>query len=140
MDAFVAKPVTLDLLSRVIGASAPLDVVPDVSSERPPVDAARRDELAAAFGDDGLRELDESFFTDMADTLRALHAALAENDAETADRMLHSIKGAAANLGYVELSDFAESARADRGKADVGSGIEKRLALLASKEEMAKAA
>jgi len=142
MDGFVAKPVTLALLSEVIGQSVdlspPARVLPDETSSI--VDLARRAELVDAFGDEGVRELDDSFFEDMAGILRDLHSALATDDLSCADRALHSIKGAAANLGFVELATFAEHARSSTAAADVEAGIKKRFDALRQAGEKAQAA
>jgi signal transduction histidine kinase/DNA-binding NarL/FixJ family response regulator len=141
MDAFVAKPVKLALLAQVIGASAaarPRDE--EVKTGLLAVDEKRRAELVEAFGEHGLKELDDSFYTDMTRILRDLHAALAARDAASAERTLHSIKGAAANLGFAELAAFAEQSRCDIDQTTIVEGLERRFAALCKHEEQAHAA
>jgi len=58
-------------------------------------------ELAALFVD-----------TALADADKALSAAQ-ENDAETASRAVHSIKGASGNLGFMEIHESAKRLEAD---------------------------
>jgi signal transduction histidine kinase/HPt (histidine-containing phosphotransfer) domain-containing protein/ActR/RegA family two-component response regulator len=142
MDGFVAKPVTLALLSEVIGASSgPVPLTGAPSAEKSPVvDRDRRAELVETFGDEGLRELDDSFFADMAGILRDLHAALSAQDTSSAERALHSIKGAAANLGFTQLATFAEQARNIADAANVESGIKMRFDALRKTGERALAA
>jgi len=136
MDAFVAKPVTLALLSQVIRSS--VDQAPPATQKdapaplasHPVIDEARRAELEDAFGPDGVKELDDTFFTEMAAVLHELHSALASQDAGSADRALHSIKGAAANLGFAELAAYAEEARRTKDAAQVEAGIARHFAAL----------
>ena len=142
MDGFIAKPVTLARLSAAIGAS----VTPQSHTEltlaatTPVVDRGRRSELVEAFGEAGLRELDDSFFEDMAGILRNLGAALATHDAPSADRALHTIKGTAANLGFNELAAFADQARSGAVTESVQSGIATRFDALRQARERAQAA
>jgi two-component system, sensor histidine kinase len=143
MDAFVAKPITLARLADVIRgpeASASSPISSDARSDHPVIDQERRLELTEAFGADGLKELDDSFFSDAAGILRAFHAALSAGDAASADRALHSLKGASANLGFVDFSTFTEKARSDTLRADLGTEIEKRLATIREAGEQAHAA
>jgi len=142
MDGFVAKPVTLARLSEVIGASADHQSRPEptVATTTPVVDRGRRAELVEAFGEAGLMELDDSFFEDMAGILKDLGAALATNDTSCADRALHSIKGAAANLGFSQLAVFADQARSGSVNESVESGILTRFDALRQARERAQAA
>ncbi len=142
MDGFVAKPVTLALLAKVIGAvpEEPAMASGNAVETSRLLDPGRRVELAEAFGEDGLRELDDCFFLDMAGTLRDLHAALSAHDLSSADRVLHSIKGAAANLGFTDLAAFADLARRDDDIAGIETGIQTRFAALRKLGEQAKAA
>ena len=106
----------------------------------PVIEPDRRAELVEAFGDEGLKELDDSFFADMAGILLDLHSALAAHDTSSADRALHSIKGAAANLGFNQLATFAEQARNRSDSTNVAAGIEKRFGALRPTGERAQAA
>lgn len=138
MDGFLSKPVTMAQLRDAICAaearSAP-SVAGDVA-----VDVERRAELRDIFGADSLRALDDSFFADMAATLRELHEALARGDAGRADRTLHTIKGAAANLGYPRIAVFAEEARGRIDAPDLETELAARVAELTTLETRADAA
>lgn len=144
MDAFVAKPITLARLADIVrGPDSPVSTPmgsQEARSDHPVIDQERRLELAEAFGADGLKELDDSFFTDAAAILRAFHAALSAGDAAAADRALHSLKGASANLGYADFSVFTENARIDTTRTDLGAEIEIRLASIRKAGEQAHAA
>lgn len=142
MDGFVAKPVTLALLSDVIRQSANSSTPACMhrNEASPGTDQIRRAELVTAFGNDGLRELDNTFFADMADILQELHFALAADDLPRADRALHSIKGAAANLGFIELATYAEHARHAARETNVEAGISERFDALRQMGERAQAA
>ncbi len=139
MDGFIAKPVTIALLAEVI-AGAPRLAADTGSGEAPAVDATRRAELAEAFGEDGLRELDQTFAADLATVLSDLRDALAAGDAAAIDRVLHSIKGAASNLGYMDLAAYADRARAEADKTGADEAIRTRVAALSELRGQAQAA
>ncbi|SMD04173.1 ATP-binding protein [Rhizobium sp. RU36D] len=128
MVGFESKPVTMERLRNVIINFAsipssetdteipmPADTVsrllpetlPDVSG----LDMLRQAELVDALGEDVFRELVESFFEDAANLVGELHRALDGGKPEEVDRVLHTIKGAAVNVG---LSDIASTASALR--------------------------
>ena len=77
------------------------------------LDSARRAELVEALGEDVFRELIDSFFADAAELLQELHGALADNDRSHVDRVLHTIKGAAINVGLNEIAQRAHALRDD---------------------------
>lgn len=58
-------------------------------------------ELAALFVETALADADKAF------------SAAQENDAETASRAVHSIKGASGNLGFMEIHESAKRMEAD---------------------------
>jgi two-component system, sensor histidine kinase len=140
MDAFVAKPVTLAALGAILRNAAPASAHAPENETELPVDPARRAELAETFGAAGLNDLDESFFAEMSDLLRKLHEALQAADMGMADRALHSMKGSASNLGYMELASFAERARGQSDASLAETGIEQRLSALKTAWEQARAA
>lgn len=76
----------------------------------------RMRELIDVVGKDGFDELFRAFTTDAALLLSDLREAMATSDAREADRALHSLKGSAANLGFIELAEVAEEGR--HGKID----------------------
>ncbi|MGV8939712.1 MAG: ATP-binding protein [Allorhizobium sp.] len=77
------------------------------------LDSARRTELVDALGEEVFRELIDSFFFDAAELLQELHGALADNDRSHVDRVLHTIKGAAINVGLNEIAQRAHALRDD---------------------------
>lgn len=75
------------------------------------VDETRHFELVEALGEDVYRELIESFFDDAASLLVDLHAALASEKGSDIDRVLHTIKGAAINVGLSDIAGKADALR-----------------------------
>jgi signal transduction histidine kinase/ActR/RegA family two-component response regulator/HPt (histidine-containing phosphotransfer) domain-containing protein len=71
----------------------------------------RMRELIDVVGQEGFDELFNAFITDAALLLSDLREAMAMSDPKLADRALHSLKGSASNLGFVELASFADDAR-----------------------------
>ncbi len=141
MAGFESKPVTMGRLRNVIhsivsvpengqdrdmrndvGLPEPI-IIDDV--DFPPLaieglDEARQSELVDALGEDVFRELVESFFYDASGLIQDLHVALANHDPEKIDRVLHTIKGAAVNVGLNDIADSAHALRSHRpSPADV---------------------
>ncbi|MCM2472651.1 response regulator [Rhizobium sp. CG5] len=85
------------------------------------VDEARYLELVEALGEDVYRELIESFFDDATSLLADLHTALASERGSDIDRVLHTIKGAAINVG---LSDIAVKADALRDQEPTTADVD----------------
>jgi two-component system sensor histidine kinase/response regulator len=79
---------------------------PSAESDMPVFDKAG---LLARLMDDAdlMRAVIEVFLADMPGQLDALAAAVATRDRETAERMAHSIKGAASNVGGDPFRDVA---------------------------------
>lgn len=135
MNGFETKPMSLARLrALLIGAGArSIDDVDeqkaDGSSDQSAdtsggLDAARRDELVEALGEDIFSELLDSFFNDSVGLLSDLRAALAENDSDAADHALHTIKGAAANVGFRDISEIAENMRSALADTDALDRLE----------------
>jgi two-component system, sensor histidine kinase len=137
MVGFESKPVTMNRLRDVILTFAPaerdsetdeaaLDIraLVEASPEQPPLtlqqhldeinglDKSRQDELIEALGEDVYQELIESFFNDAKELIGALNTAYSTQNNPEIDRVLHTIKGAASNVG---LNDIAHHADALRG-------------------------
>ncbi len=148
MKGFESKPVTLERLRNMIAhatssaretapASASASVpqkleLPDLDLEDMPLqsmpalgieglDEARHAELVEALGEDVFQELVESFFDDATGLLDELNEALRKNDPDKIDRVLHTIKGAASNVG---LNDLAVKANALRSQTPAAADIE----------------
>jgi len=127
MTDFQSKPVTMQQLRKIIGrcrklattADRPLPLVPGAA---PTVDAdafmLRRAEMVEALGEETFAELLESFFDDATTVLSHLHDALAGGDATKIDRLLHTLKGAAASVGLTEIATVSQEFR----KADLTNG------------------
>jgi two-component system, sensor histidine kinase len=139
MQGFESKPVTLERLKQMIafattpdrgtsdapqpGPKAPLErfELPEPDMTMPlqalpglgieGLDEARHAELVEALGEEVFQELVESFFSDAEELLAELDEALRKRDPEKRDRVLHTIKGAASNVG---LNDLAVKAHALR--------------------------
>lgn len=141
MNGFESKPVSMARMAELIAERTPEPVldrplVPPAAPriEREPkvkahggeeaVDVAapaglsavemsnkRMRELVDVVGQEGFDQLFSSFTMDAALLLSDLREAMAMSDAKLADRALHSLKGSAANLGFVELATFADEAR-----------------------------
>ncbi|MGF0537506.1 ATP-binding protein [Agrobacterium sp. ES01] len=138
MVAFESKPVTMDRLRSVIVTfstefgmaeryvSEPLkeesDAIVEQSLEPVPrsladlpefagLDEMRQNELVDALGKDVFNELVESFFADAVVLLKQLERALASNDTATIDLALHTIKGAAINVGLNGIAGKAHELR-----------------------------
>ncbi|MCA1968877.1 MAG: response regulator [Rhizobium sp.] len=141
MAGFESKPITMERLRNVIQSIAQVpatghddDEPDDIGLPEPIIiddvdlpalsieglDEARHSELVDALGEDVFRELVESFFDDAASLIKDLHVALANHDPERIDRVLHTIKGAAVNVGLNDIADKAHALRRVRpSPADV---------------------
>ena len=136
MDDFVPKPVELqvlrDVLDRWVGARAQAAAVPaaepDAGAGVPDADAAVLDEerLAVLRSLPGpspqglLPVLVEAFASDAAERVAALQAAGRAGDAASLAREAHTLKGAAANVGLVEVARLCGEIEA-LGRAGAGS-------------------
>ena len=127
MDDFVTKPVTLDKLAEALAglgsAEAPeTAAAPETAGDEavdvphvPVLDRAHRDGLAEALGAEGLAEL-TSVFRDDADRLvEDIAAARAAGDREGVRKGLHTLKGAAANVGLSGVVAAVDEVRAAGG-------------------------
>jgi len=148
MKGFESKPVTLERLRKMIAhatsparetspapatttapqklelpdldlTAMPLQSMPGLGIEG--LDEARHAELVDALGEDVFQELVESFFDDATGLLDELNEALRRNDPDKIDRVLHTIKGAASNVG---LNDLAVKANALRSQPPAPEDIE----------------
>ncbi|MBO3758854.1 ATP-binding protein [Ciceribacter sp. L1K22] len=129
MSGFESKPVTMERLRSVIAhhAAGPepqveVDYTAEAASaedlnpfagidELVGFDEARQNELLDALGEDVFRELMECFFTDADQLIGELQDVVAKGEPQAVDRVLHTIKGAAVNVG---LNGIAERAHALR--------------------------
>lgn len=143
MEGFEAKPVTLKRLHQVLvdaGAQVTAAALPaakpamDMSSPVAGLDPARKAELVEVLGEDIFEELVASFFEDAHALLEEISAAIQSGDAADADKSLHTLKGAAANVGFKIVAEAAQAMRADPANQ---TNPEKLAALVASCERHA---
>lgn len=130
MDGFQSKPILLstlrEVLSRYAGAAAPAastvaatDPAPEPSpAEAPTPEAplssafeARRTEIVEALGEEAFAMLLASFFNDAEILLAQLRASRDPGDAKLVDRLLHTMKGAAASIGLDDLASTCQALR-----------------------------
>ncbi|MDQ0456883.1 ATP-binding protein [Rhizobium paknamense] len=141
MVGFESKPVTMDRLRDVILAFAPAEpaagdephtgqedifdmsmagrgakplTLEDHLNELNGLDSARYEELVEALGEDVYQELIESFFNDADMLIGELNRALARGNPQEIDRVLHTIKGAAINVGLSDIAGQAHALRASQ--------------------------
>lgn len=129
MVGFESKPVTMERLRAVIAnvAAGPEPHVEPGTQEIESMeeqlnpfagieelvgfDEARQEELLDALGEDVFRELMESFFIDADQLIDELHQVVAKGEPAAVDRVLHTIKGAAVNVGLQGIADRAHALR-----------------------------
>jgi signal transduction histidine kinase/CheY-like chemotaxis protein/HPt (histidine-containing phosphotransfer) domain-containing protein len=130
MDGFQSKPVSIEKLRRVIRSATAGRTIATPSREQPlPAAAAtagmtsvagqldlsafeeRRAELVSILGEEDFRELVDAFFSDARSALETLAADLESGRAEATDRLLHTIKGAAGNVGLQPVARLAQTMR-----------------------------
>ena len=130
MDGFEAKPITIKRLRALVAATGvgasrqPAPAAAPAARRAEPWDAQRLEELFAAVGEDGLRDLLRLFLADVPALLSQLARAVDADDADGVDQALHTIKGAAANLGLASLAALSESLR----RAEIDHTVTERLA------------
>ena len=125
MNGFEPKPITLRRLHQVLagiaersGIKPALNSQPRAEAPQPPgdgIDAARKAELIDVLGEDIFQELVASFLKDADALVRDYRQACAAGNAEDADRALHTLKGAAANVGFKAVAEVAQSIREAQG-------------------------
>lgn len=146
MRGFESKPVTLERLKKMIAQTTARETAAVSATTAAPqklelpeldlaemhlqsmpalgiegLDEARHAELVEALGEEVFQELVESFFDDATSLLGELNEALQKNDPEKIDHVLHTIKGAAFNVG---LNDLAIKAHAMRSHTPEPAEIE----------------
>lgn len=140
MDGFEPKPITLarlhGVLARVAERSGSL---PSLTVEREEtaspasgdgIDAARKAELVEVLGEEVFEELVASFFADADALMHDYRQARLSGNVGEADKALHTLKGAAANVGFKAVAEIAQAIR-EAPEADIEKS-ERLAALLAS--------
>lgn len=119
MNGFESKPVSIASLSALLGksvADAPArNILPLERPVKPqakaPGNLQRLKELQEIVGKEGVRALVEAFKEELPALTSKLQQAVASGDREEIDRVLHTMKGSAANLGLDALAELAQSYR-----------------------------
>ena len=74
----------------------------------------RKAEIVDALGEADFAELLDTFFDDAQRILNDLRAALNDNATEEIDRLLHTLKGAAGNVGFTDIASVSQRLREER--------------------------
>ena len=123
MVGFLSKPISMERLRNMLTSVLPAsEMCPVLQAEKTDLnkalpeqasvlDMARRDELVDALGEEIYAELIESFFQDAGRLLEELRSATMMRDLKRADDTLHTIKGAASNIGLGNIAATASSLR-----------------------------
>ncbi|WP_448187469.1 response regulator [Azospirillum sp. sgz301742] len=147
MDDYLAKPVDAERLlatvSRWAGrpggfpltaqASQPLvdPAAPAPAGPKPvqPVDADKMAELRDVLGEAGMRTLLFTFFRDSPGHLDRLRRAFQAADQQAAEREAHTLKGAAASIGFTEVAAAAARVVTAVRQHDMATAAAEALAL-----------
>ncbi|WP_165220198.1 ATP-binding protein [Affinirhizobium pseudoryzae] len=73
--------------------------------------SARRQEIADVLGPEAFDELMQSFFDDAVELLDSLRQSMNSGQAESLDKLLHNLKGSAANVGLSEIAERSQALR-----------------------------
>ena len=141
MDDYLAKPIDRHRLATVLerwiahiarnrgdrtarptasaGENAP------AAAEMALVDKPAQAELVEVLGEDGFADLLTSFLRSVPVRLGEIEAAVGRGDAAAAAAAAHTLKGAAGNLGFLQLAEMAGrmEAAGKSGKADCASPL-----------------
>ncbi|MGG7517328.1 ATP-binding protein [Allorhizobium undicola] len=121
MPAGSAFPLVDPSLMDAASPSLPPLTLQEHLNEMHGLDESRYEELVEALGEDVYRELIESFFTDAELLMVELNKALLRDNRDEIDRVLHTIKGAAINVGLSDIAGQAHALRRVRPtEGDVG--------------------
>ena len=121
MEGFEPKPITLKRLHAVLASvanrtetsptptTAPYSEMPQAVDDG--IDPARKAELIEVLGEEVFEELVASFFSDADTLMRDYRTARAAGNDPEADKALHTLKGAAANVGFKAVAEIAQAIR-----------------------------
>jgi len=126
MTGFQSKPISLSQLKTLLqsqdcGVKANATISGGISQARPhavsryaeiePAFAARKAEIVAVLSDQEFDQLLSEFFADAQAIIDTLLQSLEVKDVKATERALHTLKGAASNIGFQTLADVAEDLR-----------------------------
>ncbi|HEX8165123.1 MAG TPA: PAS-domain containing protein [Beijerinckiaceae bacterium] len=114
MNDFITKPVDRRKLERAVAQTMVREAGPRASPSAPEawVDRRRLQRLAEELGADGVAELVASFWQDAGQIIDLFRGACDSGDLAMMGQALHTLKGAAANLGIVGCVLACDRARA----------------------------
>lgn len=121
MDDYLAKPVTrvqiaakLGMLAQAAVGIPTVPAHPEFTGVGPTVfDVAVYTELADALGPEGMREVLEQFLADLTERIAAMRRAAGDGDNACVKLEAHTAKSSSGNLGFLWLSDAAETLEHD---------------------------
>ncbi len=137
MDDYVPKPVKPEELEAVLGRwirqeeeAASVDiaevegdsVTPEVSDD--PLDRTVIENLLDLGGSEMLSELAEMFFDDTSSALSALREAVTTSDAQSVERVAHTLKGSSGNMGAQKMSAICAELQDSGASGDLSRATE----------------
>jgi signal transduction histidine kinase/CheY-like chemotaxis protein len=145
MDGFLPKPIERTMLRAAIEslmeggrpAQAQGGRTDGRTGERDIIDMGRVAIMLAEFGPDGMDMLFTTFLEDAAALLSDLSDALGDKDGDAIVRALHTLKGAAANVGFRQIATLAAQVVGPDGEADT-SVLSRLVMAVASAEGTAR--
>ncbi len=114
MSGFEAKPMSSAQLRRIVAGAGKRLPVQLSQSPANGTDASfevRKAEIVDAIGAEGFEEIVALFFQDATALLDQLAKARLDRDMQTADRSLHTLKGAASSIGLQDVADLSQKLR-----------------------------
>lgn len=119
MTGFRSKPISLAMLRSLLSDPALIAGSQRNRASPPPAITAtktdhfdqRRTEIVEALGEDTFQELLITFFDDASVLLRGLYDALGNGEQANVDKLLHTLKGAAASVGLSDIADVSQRLR-----------------------------
>jgi len=119
MDDFRSKPVSLSQLQELICSATEAQAVLPVPRIEEGDFQQRSEELVSVLGKHDFIDLLRHFFSDADGLVAELSNAIARGDFGAADRLLHSLRGAATSVCLQQLADQVQAMR-ERGPSDQG--------------------
>lgn len=111
MSAFQSKPITVARLAAILEGLGPRPPAASPVRTTAAGPNSRQTEIIEVLGQDTFDEVLDTFFSDAVLILSSISNALHDDDTKNLDRMLHSLKGAASNVGFQDIADMAQRLR-----------------------------
>jgi CheY-like chemotaxis protein len=126
MDGFLSKPIDRRKLAEALAEIA----TKGKSNAATPFDPARLEELTAEIGEADVAEILATFRRDADQLTAAITDAIARNDAVAFRTSLHTLEGAAANVGASACAAACRQARQEFGQENLGQALRLASSLL----------